>query len=99
MDDHNEHNEPDECPICYETITNLYVTSCSHKFCESCINKWKDTHAKTCPMCRTNIFVDSNSKNDNYTYQPTGTMDIHIFAMQYNILRIMSGTAGLSYSS
>ena len=42
--------EHEECGVCYENQTEVKM-SCGHKFCKSCITKWKE-HADTCPFCR-----------------------------------------------
>lgn len=46
------------CPICTETINNIYTTECFHSYCMECFDKWCDTRQKEgadieCPMCRT----------------------------------------------
>ncbi|RNA18028.1 RING finger protein 141-like [Brachionus plicatilis] len=48
----------DICCICMEEKTNL-VLSCSHNYCEKCIEEWKIT-SKTCPICRC-IMKDNDS--------------------------------------
>ena len=34
-----------DCPICFETIphNNIVNTICNHKFCKTCLDKWKNT--------------------------------------------------------
>lgn len=46
----------DKCPICFENMSDYYVNSCKHLFCQACIAKWADvqpSRKKTCPTCRT----------------------------------------------
>lgn len=46
----------DKCPICYENMSDYYVNSCKHLFCQSCISNWAEvqpSRKKTCPTCRT----------------------------------------------
>jgi len=44
------------CPICLNDIRSedgnvYYISGCSHKFHEECINRWKKEQAR-CPLCR-----------------------------------------------
>ena len=43
-----------DCPICYCSMmpNNRTTLGCNHQFCESCINRWYQTGASTCPLCR-----------------------------------------------
>ena len=56
------HTPPQECPICYDTMTNnsSYETPCGHRFHMNCLLRWKGEEKNTCPMCRTTIFTDMN---------------------------------------
>ena len=49
-------NNSPQCPICLEALlpNTEKTTTCSHKFCTSCLDKWlAENH--TCPMCRTEL--------------------------------------------
>ncbi|PSN60600.1 hypothetical protein BS50DRAFT_579125 [Corynespora cassiicola Philippines] len=54
-----------DCIICQDEIEIGVLTSCGHKYCKVCINKWWYKH-RTCPLCkqklRTSDFKDINSK-------------------------------------
>lgn len=43
-----------ECPICLETGKGPFkpLSTCNHEFHESCIDKWKASGHRTCPVCR-----------------------------------------------
>lgn len=43
-----------ECPICLETGKGPFkkLSTCNHEFHESCIDKWKSSGHRTCPVCR-----------------------------------------------
>lgn len=96
-----------ECPICQETIATPKITSCRHTFCQACLDKWLETN-NTCPMCRTQI---RDINNFTQTSDLTGVGELvrgltfnHpirelVWAQNYNILRIMSGMGGLTYSN
>lgn len=45
------------CPICMEDFcvgTKLVITTCSHKFHETCLMEWLSLK-RTCPCCRSEI--------------------------------------------
>ena len=44
-------NIKEECPICFETKSNIINTICNHKFCSYCIFNWLLQHP-SCPICR-----------------------------------------------
>lgn len=44
-------NEGTECPVCFDSKTNLHKLQCSHELCQDCSNKWF-CKAETCPICR-----------------------------------------------
>uniref|UniRef100_A0A8C6WIF7 Uncharacterized protein n=1 Tax=Neogobius melanostomus TaxID=47308 RepID=A0A8C6WIF7_9GOBI len=47
------------CSICCELFRDPVVLSCSHSFCKVCLeNWWKDKPLKTCPVCKSNIYMD-----------------------------------------
>ncbi|KAG2494053.1 hypothetical protein HYH03_007697 [Edaphochlamys debaryana] len=45
------------CPICVETITDPFVTSCGHTFCYQCITT-QLRHKNSCPSCGAYLTVD-----------------------------------------
>ena len=89
-----------ECPICQETTETPKITSCQHTFCVSCLDKCLETN-HTCPMCRTQIREAINNTNHtahNLTFNHP-IREIVYAARHYNILRVMSGMGGITYSS
>jgi len=42
--------DDDECIICMERKSQILL-SCTHSFCEECLDNWKEK-SDTCPMCR-----------------------------------------------
>ena len=48
-----------------------------------------------------NTIINNSNTNNNISYNNTSLPDgsLHVFAVNYNVLRIMSGMGGLSYSS
>lgn len=45
----------EECPMCYEQLTNPVTTPCKHIYCRECISTWLSEHT-SCPMCRAQLF-------------------------------------------
>lgn len=58
-----------ECPICYDDINDIAVTSCHHSFCVTCLDTWMDVNENmpSCPMCRTSL-----EGSDTYMYLMDG---------------------------
>lgn len=50
--------DKDECGICMEEYTSFAKLSCSHMFCEECVNKLINNKSNklSCPMCRQTKF-------------------------------------------
>jgi hypothetical protein len=44
-----------DCVICFNTISNACILTCTHHFCYSCIHKWC-YYKNTCPKCRAIIY-------------------------------------------
>jgi len=44
-----------DCPICFETESNIAQTNCGHIFCEPCIMTHTKGVTANCPCCRTEI--------------------------------------------
>lgn len=42
------------CPICLTTMKVSTTLNCQHKFCRTCIRKWKQ-EKNQCPLCREDI--------------------------------------------
>jgi hypothetical protein len=57
-------NEDDECTICMENKCEVSL-SCSHAFCENCIQQWNLSSA-TCPICRRDV---NSSNQDSWIIQ------------------------------
>lgn len=57
----------DECPICFEVITNVnsVVTECGHKFHCKCLMMNTSKNGFACPCCRSNMAIN---KDDNINY-------------------------------
>jgi len=47
--------ESADCPICFETETNIAKTNCGHFFCRPCIMEHTKGITVACPCCRTAI--------------------------------------------
>ena len=82
-------SETNVCGICWENITNTTAPyTCSHKFCEKCINTWiattKYPELSTCPMCR----AVSNKSQEEFAIQRV-RLDSNIdwFHQRANLLR------------
>uniref|UniRef100_A0A6M2DKU8 E3 ubiquitin-protein ligase CHFR n=1 Tax=Xenopsylla cheopis TaxID=163159 RepID=A0A6M2DKU8_XENCH len=45
------------CAVCSEMFINAIILKCGHRFCKSCITRWKQTK-KTCPVCRAGITIE-----------------------------------------
>lgn len=56
----------EECSICLSIITpsnRTLLTSCDHCFHNTCLDTWKETGSRTCPLCRGSL----KTKKDFYT--------------------------------
>ncbi|KAF8804469.1 hypothetical protein BYT27DRAFT_7243611 [Phlegmacium glaucopus] len=59
--------EEDDCPVCFDAMTDPVITACAHIFCRECIEDTLnqapagdeagngDPNARPCPVCRGNI--------------------------------------------
>ena len=52
------------CTICNEIFISPMTIDCGHVFCSFCIDEWKKTGNKTCPICRTKF--TKQIKNFNF---------------------------------
>lgn len=50
----NRNKEDLTCSICTEMYVNPHTLGCSHNFCKTCIQKWRE-QKDTCPICRKKI--------------------------------------------
>ena len=58
----NETKMNEVCAICLDTISSSKATiSCGHTFCTECL-LLSSLNNKNCPMCRKDIYSDSNKK-------------------------------------
>jgi len=55
-------NENLECIICTNTFKDdeMTVLECNHRFCFTCINKWRRLNS-VCPICRREINIESEN--------------------------------------
>ena len=96
------------CIICQENITNEFgILNCQCKtlyFHNKCLNEWL-TKCNKCPQCskkfynKPSNYYNKQSKKYSKPSNYNGNNQPNIFAMNYNILRILSGMSGLRYSS
>ncbi|XP_057708852.1 E3 ubiquitin-protein ligase TRIM39-like [Corythoichthys intestinalis] len=43
-----------KCPTCLDIFQDpVMLLPCSHNFCRACLQHWKDTGERSCPLCRT----------------------------------------------
>jgi len=60
-----EKDSNEECIICTESFLKARKLPCGHQFHFFCIAKWlKKNPSKICPICRRDIFTDSNNRNN-----------------------------------
>ena len=50
------------CPICLEECDYMISLTCSHSFCNECMNTWRQV-STSCPVCRQNIVYTPSSIN------------------------------------
>lgn len=58
-----------ECPICFNTIKDSCIGTCTHHFCYECLKKWCMMGGTKCPICKTfinSIRYDKEFDNINY---------------------------------
>uniref|UniRef100_A0A672KCF2 Uncharacterized protein n=1 Tax=Sinocyclocheilus grahami TaxID=75366 RepID=A0A672KCF2_SINGR len=42
------------CPVCQDIFTDPVLLSCSHSFCQECLQQfWRTSNTRVCPMCKT----------------------------------------------
>jgi SWI/SNF-related matrix-associated actin-dependent regulator of chromatin subfamily A3 len=52
--------EEEECPICFDSVSDSLISPCSHAFCSNCVDKLLSKKLK-CPICRCIIDIDNTS--------------------------------------
>ena len=106
--------DDDTCPLCLELVDNKQRLICDHNICSSCMNHWRETQ-RGCPLCKDFsdkaivVWIEPNEPSTNHipddlydSMFPTSgilSSELHVYAVNYNVLRIMSGLGGLSYSN
>ncbi|KAF8970384.1 P-loop containing nucleoside triphosphate hydrolase protein [Flammula alnicola] len=53
--------EEEDCPICYDAMTDAVVTACTHIFCRDCIADHApggNANDRSCPVCRSAINME-----------------------------------------
>ena len=92
------------CYICLDINTdptNITALKCNHTFCSPCITEWLKNN-DGCPECNYNDCSKFNDYDERALIEDTNKNDmceLSMYAINYNVLRIMSGMAGLAYSS
>jgi hypothetical protein len=54
-----------ECQSCCDCFNEIFLTSCLHKFCETCFKEINETGKSFCPICKeliTNYYIESFEK-------------------------------------
>ncbi|XP_067092148.1 zinc-binding protein A33-like [Osmerus mordax] len=56
----SRHSFPEEdftCPVCFDIFDHPVILTCSHSFCQTCLQEyWKEKTFRDCPVCR-NVFL------------------------------------------
>ncbi|CAF1103032.1 unnamed protein product [Adineta ricciae] len=52
------------CPICFELISEAYVSRCGHSFCNKCLQRTVESHRR-CPKCQ--LSLQTSDIFPNYT--------------------------------
>ncbi|CAF0964637.1 unnamed protein product [Rotaria sordida] len=50
----NSIEEEYNCPICFELISEAYVSRCGHSFCSKCLQRTVESHRR-CPKCQLSL--------------------------------------------
>ena len=87
------HNEDENCPVCFEVMTNCWITSrrvtlkpCRHQFCQRCVKIiWRGlTYDERfrCPLCRQNAEFKFNLA---YIFTMTDEEDLGLLLLPWII--------------
>lgn len=96
-----------ECILCMNEINkdDSYKLDCDHYFCKSCINIWLEER-NDCPLCsneinKINKFDEIDEIYETHLMNNISINDstLYSYAVNYNMLRIISGLGGLAYSN
>jgi hypothetical protein len=106
-DDPNEEPDDDpteemDCPICLENCKHLVLvkTDCGHSFCQPCYDR-----ITICALCRRDLNKNTNPDGIHVDYVYLDSEERRRFMTDmnhlsaYNVLRIMAGMGGLTYSN
>ena len=86
----NIEDNDDDCSICYESLDKYACKiNCNHIFHKHCLKEWLK-NSKTCPICRTNIFLCHRCDGGIIYYQFNGV----VIPLEYNLL-IRNNTNGI----
>lgn len=77
------------CPICYESITDCYMTPCGHNFCEACIHEAINRKHR-CPMCSVEVMAEQLVKNHHMDGLMQAVMQQKEIASKNYVLSVMS---------
>ncbi|RVE43117.1 hypothetical protein evm_012233 [Chilo suppressalis] len=69
INDIADSNQPEsryECPVCLNWLRDPVITTCGHKFCNSCITSWLQNSGH-CPIDNINLSMKVDIFPDNYT--------------------------------
>lgn len=86
----------EECPICLDNLVSE-VSECGHKYCGECLSK-----ISKCALCRFKFKNFVNISNTIYNLSDYNNRNNHNLIReltQEDFRRILSGIAGLAYSS
>lgn len=87
------------CIECFSCTSNQKIFECNHHICLEC----NFNNFEKCPLCdpevsnficKTEEYEDEKLSSDDL-----GINNLMVYATTYNVLRIMSGMAGLVYSN
>ncbi|XP_050539541.1 uncharacterized protein LOC126904484 isoform X4 [Daktulosphaira vitifoliae] len=64
VEDNEDSNNYDECPICLEElVTDITTHTCGKKYHEKCLSNWdKISKFHNCPICRGILYPDKISE-------------------------------------
>lgn len=66
-DDETEPDSGHECAICVSWLKDPVLTSCGHRFCNSCLDGWLRNKGQLCPVCKNELTYEKDIFPDNFT--------------------------------